>query len=111
MLNLYKNILLDMCASFIGGLVLTLSGNISDECPIFKAVYGSASDIVSKGLANPIALLLSSIIMLTYIELGDHAQRTKKAIFDTLAEGKALTSDLGGKAKMQEYAAAIINRL
>ncbi|CAG8952477.1 hypothetical protein HYFRA_00001224 [Hymenoscyphus fraxineus] len=109
--NLYGDILSDMCAGLIGGLGLTPSGNIGDECSIFEAVHGSAPDIAGKALANPTALLLSSIMMLRHMELYDHAQRIEKAIFDTLAEGKTLTGDLGGKSKTHEYAAAIISRL
>ncbi|KAL7814216.1 hypothetical protein V8C44DRAFT_326091 [Trichoderma aethiopicum] len=109
--NLYGDILSDMCAGLIGGLGLTPSGNIGDECSIFEAVHGSAPDIAGKGLANPTALLLSSIMMLRHMRLNDHANQIEKAIFDTLAEGKALTGDLGGKAKTHEYAAAIIEKL
>lgn len=109
--NLYGDILSDMCAGLIGGLGLTPSGNIGDECSIFEAVHGSAPDIAGKALANPTALLLSSIMMLRHMELNDHAQRIETAIFDTLAEGKSLTGDLGGKAKTHEYAGAIIKRL
>ena len=102
--NLYGDILSDMCAGLIGGLGLTPSGNIGDECSIFEAVHGSAPDIAGKGLANPTALLLSSIMMLRHMGLEEFAKRIEKAIFDTLAEGKALTGDLGGKAKTHEYA-------
>ncbi|KAL2061802.1 hypothetical protein VTL71DRAFT_7180 [Oculimacula yallundae] len=109
--NLYGDILSDMCAGLIGGLGLTPSGNIGDECSIFEAVHGSAPDIAGKALANPTALLLSSIMMLRHMGLNDHAVRIEKAIFDTLAEGKSLTGDLGGKAKTHEYAGAIIKRL
>ncbi|KAF4991576.1 hypothetical protein FGRMN_7695 [Fusarium graminum] len=109
--NLYGDILSDMCAGLIGGLGLTPSGNIGDECSIFEAVHGSAPDIAGKNLANPTALLLSSIMMLRHMGLNDHALRIETAIFDTLAEGKALTGDLGGKAKTSDYAAAIISRL
>ncbi|KAI9798490.1 MAG: Isocitrate dehydrogenase [NAD] subunit alpha, mitochondrial [Piccolia ochrophora] len=109
--NLYGDILSDMCAGLIGGLGLTPSGNIGDECSIFEAVHGSAPDIAGKALANPTALLLSSIMMLQHMGLHDHADRIQKAIFDTLAEGKTLTGDLGGKAKTHEYAGAIIKRL
>ncbi|KAJ4322595.1 NAD-dependent isocitrate dehydrogenase [Fusarium piperis] len=109
--NLYGDILSDMCAGLIGGLGLTPSGNIGDECSIFEAVHGSAPDIAGKGLANPTALLLSSIMMLRHMGLTEHASRIETAIFDTLAEGKALTGDLGGKAKTHEYAQAIISRL
>ncbi|CAK1361438.1 Isocitrate dehydrogenase [NAD] subunit 2, mitochondrial [Cercospora beticola] len=109
--NLYGDILSDMCAGLIGGLGLTPSGNIGDECSIFEAVHGSAPDIAGKGLANPTALLLSSIMMLQHMNLTQHAAQIEKAIFKTLAEGKYLTGDLGGKAKTHEYADAIIKNL
>lgn len=86
--NLYGDILSDMCAGLIGGLGLTPSGNIGDECSIFEAVHGSAPDIAGKSLANPTALLLSSIMMLQHMDLHEHANKIQKAIFDTLAEGK-----------------------
>ena len=91
--NLYGDILSDMCAGLIGGLGLTPSGNIGDECSIFEAVHGSAPDIAGKGLANPTALLLSSIMMLQHMGLNEHADRIQKAIFDTLAEGKVSFAD------------------
>lgn len=86
--NLYGDILSDMCAGLIGGLGLTPSGNIGDECSIFEAVHGSAPDIAGKGLANPTALLLSSIMMLQHMGLTKEAERIQSAIFKTLAEGK-----------------------
>ncbi|WPG97423.1 isocitrate dehydrogenase subunit 2 mitochondrial precursor [Acrodontium crateriforme] len=109
--NLYGDILSDMCAGLIGGLGLTPSGNIGDECSIFEAVHGSAPDIAGQGLANPTALLLSSIMMLQHMGLFEHADRIQAAIFKTLAEGKTITGDLGGKAKTHEYAAAVIKNL
>jgi isocitrate dehydrogenase (NAD+) len=109
--NLYGDILSDMCAGLIGGLGLTPSGNIGDECSIFEAVHGSAPDIAGKGLANPTALLLSSIMMLQHMGLNEHADRIQKAIFKTLAEGKTITGDLGGKARTHEYADAVIKNL
>lgn len=86
--NLYGDILSDMSAGLIGGLGLTPSGNIGDDCSIFEAVHGSAPDIAGKGLANPTALLLSSIMMLQHMELHEYADKIQRAIFDTLAEGK-----------------------
>ncbi|WEW55902.1 NAD-dependent isocitrate dehydrogenase [Emydomyces testavorans] len=109
--NLYGDILSDMCAGLIGGLGLTPSGNIGNECSIFEAVHGSAPDIAGKALANPTALLLSSILMLRHMGLNDHAKKIETAIFATLAEGKVLTGDLGGKAKTHEYASAIVKHL
>ncbi|ORY62933.1 isocitrate dehydrogenase subunit 2 [Pseudomassariella vexata] len=109
--NLYGDILSDMCAGLIGGLGLTPSGNIGDECSIFEAVHGSAPDIAGQGKANPTALLLSSIMMLRHMGLNQYADRIEKATFDTLAEGKVLTGDLGGSSKTHEYAGAIISKL
>ncbi|KAK3698946.1 NAD-dependent isocitrate dehydrogenase [Vermiconidia calcicola] len=109
--NLYGDILSDMCAGLIGGLGLTPSGNIGDECSIFEAVHGSAPDIAGKDLANPTALLLSSIMMLQHMGLNEHADKIQSAIFKTLAEGKTITGDLGGKAKTGEYAEAVIKNL
>lgn len=86
--NLYGDILSDMCAGLIGGLGLTPSGNIGDECSIFEAVHGSAPDIAGKSLANPTALLLSSIMMLQHMGLNEHADKIQKAIFKVLGEGK-----------------------
>lgn len=109
--NLYGDILSDLCAGLIGGLGLTPSGNIGDECSIFEAVHGSAPDIAGKGLANPTALLLSSIMMLQHMGLTQYADRIEKAIFKVLAEGKTITGDLGGKAKTAEYAEAVMRAL
>lgn len=109
--NLYGDILSDMCAGLIGGLGLTPSGNIGDECSIFEAVHGSAPDIAGQGKANPTALLLSSMMMLRHMGLTEYADRIEKATFSTLSEGKALTGDLGGKASTSDYAGAIISKL
>ncbi|KAF2860512.1 3-isopropylmalate dehydrogenase [Piedraia hortae CBS 480.64] len=109
--NLYGDILSDMCAGLIGGLGLTPSGNIGDNCSIFEAVHGSAPDIAGKGLANPTALLLSSIMMLQHMGLHEQANNIQRAIFQTLADGTTITGDLGGRAKTHEYAEAVIKNL
>ena len=109
--NLYGDIISDLCAGLIGGLGLTPSGNIGNDASIFEAVHGSAPDIAGKGLANPTALLLSSIMMLRHMSLHDSAQKIENAIFAVLGEGKAITGDLGGKASTSQYAQAIIDKL
>lgn len=109
--NLYGDILSDMSAGLIGGLGLTPSGNIGDECSIFEAVHGSAPDIAGKNLANPTALLLSSIMMLQHMGLNQYADQIQTAIFKVLAEGKTITGDLGGSAKTNEYAEAVMKAL
>ncbi|EKM59879.1 uncharacterized protein PHACADRAFT_170477 [Phanerochaete carnosa HHB-10118-sp] len=109
--NLYGDILSDMCAGLIGGLGLTPSGNIGRDASIFEAVHGSAPDIAGKGLANPTALLLSSLMMLRHMNLNEYADRIEKATLGTIAEGKTITGDLGGKASTKEYTDAIVKRL
>ncbi|OLL25189.1 Isocitrate dehydrogenase [NAD] subunit 2, mitochondrial [Neolecta irregularis DAH-3] len=93
------------------GLGLTPSGNIGVDAAIFEAVHGSAPDIAGKGLANPTALLLSSVMMLRYMDLGSFADKIENAAFDTLKEGKHITGDLGGTASTTEYTDAIVSRL
>ncbi|KDQ29406.1 hypothetical protein PLEOSDRAFT_1064201 [Pleurotus ostreatus PC15] len=109
--NLYGDILSDMCAGLIGGLGLTPSGNIGRDASIFEAVHGSAPDIAGKGLANPTALLLSSLMMLRHMNLNEYADKIEKAALTTIAEGKTITGDLGGKSSTKEYTSAIIAKL
>lgn len=76
--NLYGDILSDMCAGLIGGLGLTPSANIGQDASIFEAVHGSAPDIAGQGLANPTALLLSSVMMLRHLGLQKEASAIEK---------------------------------
>lgn len=69
-----------MCAGLIGGLGLTPSGNIGKDACIFEAVHGSAPDIAGKGLANPTALLLSSLMMLRHMGLMEEALKIESAV-------------------------------
>ncbi|PWN18506.1 putative IDH2-isocitrate dehydrogenase subunit 2, mitochondrial [Microstroma glucosiphilum] len=108
--NLYGDILSDMCAGLIGGLGLTPSGNIGKDASIFEAVHGSAPDIAGKDMANPTALLLSSIMMLRHMGLFDKADQIESAIFKTIANGET-TGDLGGKLGTKKFTEKIISRL
>src|SRR6476659_9777209 len=76
-----------------------------------EAVHGSAPDIAGQGIANPTALLMSATIMLRHIGEQDAAQRIEKAMLDVFAEGKSLTRDLGGTAKTNEFASAIVEKI
>ncbi|GAA6001862.1 isocitrate dehydrogenase (NAD(+)) IDH2 [Rhodotorula paludigena] len=109
--NLYGDILSDMCAGLIGGLGLTPSGNIGKDASIFEAVHGSAPDIAGKGLANPTALLLSGIMMLRHMNLFEQAAAIEKAALSTIAEGRFITRDLGGKASCDQYTSEILKKL
>lgn len=110
--NLYGDILSDLSSGLIGGLGLTPSGNMGDEVSIFEAVHGSAPDIAGKGLANPTALLLSSVMMLRHMGLEDHASQIENAVLKTIASGPAnITGDLKGTANTKKFTEEVIKRL
>jgi len=109
--NLYGDIVSDLCSGLIGGLGLSAGANIGDEVAVFEAVHGSAPDIAGKNKANPIALLLSAVLMLNHINETKAAKKIERAVEKTLAEGKNLTSDLNGQASTDEITEAIINKL
>jgi len=109
--NLYGDVMSDLAAGLVGGLGVVPSGNIGDEGAIFEAVHGTAPDIAGKGVANPTALLMSSILMLNYIGEASTADRVEQALWKVYREGKHLTRDLGGKASTMEFADAVIAAL
>jgi isocitrate dehydrogenase (NAD+) len=109
--NLYGDIVSDLCAGLVGGLGVVPGANLGTEIGVFEAVHGSAPDIAGKGVANPMALLLSAILMLRHIDEGDMADRIMKSLGEVLSEGKVRTRDLGGSASTIEFTEAICRRL
>ena len=109
--NLYGDIVSDLCAGLVGGLGVVPAANLGTEIGVFEAVHGSAPDIAGKNLANPTALLLSSVLMLHHIGEGALANRVMAALGGVLSEGKVRTRDLGGAAGTREFADAICQRL
>jgi len=109
--NLYGDIVSDLCAGLIGGLGLAPGANIGDGIAIFEAVHGSAPDIAGKNLANPVALILSSALMLEHLGERNAGARVRKAVLAVLEEGKTLTRDLGGSSGTTEIAEAIAARV
>lgn len=106
--NLYGDIVSDLCAGLVGGLGLVPGANIGDKYAVFEAVHGSAPDIAGKGIANPLAVLLSGILMLEHIGQMKPAEKIRQAIHRMTQKGEALTPDLGGKASTMEMAEAIV---
>ena len=109
--NLYGDIVSDLCAGLVGGLGLVPGANFGENCSVFEAVHGSAPDIAGKGIANPTAVMLSSILMLRHLGKHDVAARVEKAIFQIYADGKHLTRDVGGSANTTEFTSAVIGAL
>jgi isocitrate dehydrogenase (NAD+) len=109
--NLYGDIISDLAAGLIGGLGLAPSGNIGEQAAVFEAVHGSAPDIAGKNIANPTALLLSSLLMLQHIGEVQVAETIFKALVRVLANREIRTPDLGGHGTTQSFAQAIIDEL
>lgn len=115
--NLYGDVVSDLCAGLVGGLGVVPGANIGDERAIFEAVHGSAPDIAGKGIANPLALLMSAVMMLNHLADTRHDENCRKvstAVKDaynlTLADSKK-TRDLGGELSTEQFADAVIERL
>lgn len=109
--NLYGDIISDLCAGLVGGLGVVPGANIGESGAVFEAVHGTAPDIAGRNAANPAALLLSAAMMLDYLGEDDTAARIRAALEAVLAEGRAVTPDLGGSATTSEMTAAIIRKL
>jgi isocitrate dehydrogenase (NAD+) len=109
--NLYGDIVSDLCAGFIGGLGMAPGANIGESVAVFEAVHGSAPDIAGKNVANPMALVLSSAMMLDHVGEVEAAGRVREAVYAVLREGKVLTRDLGGNAGTTQIAEAIAARV
>jgi isocitrate dehydrogenase (NAD+) len=95
----------------VGGLGVVPGANIGEKCAIFEAVHGTAPDIAGKGMANPTALLMSSVMMLRWMEFKDEAERLSQAIARIYSEGKVRTIELGGTATTREFTEALISFL
>jgi isocitrate dehydrogenase (NAD+) len=109
--NLYGDLISDLCAGLVGGLGVVPGSNIGDDGAVFEAVHGSAPDIAGKGVANPLALIMSGVMMLEHLHEDAIATRIRTAYNSVLTEGKTLTRDLGGTAGTQAFADAVIAKL
>lgn len=109
--NLYGDILSDLCAGLAGGLGVVPGANIGSHAAVFEAVHGTAPDIAGRGLANPLAVLLSGLMLLEYVGEWKIAERVQRAVWDVLERGEFLTGDLGGKAGTDTFTDAIVDRL
>jgi isocitrate dehydrogenase (NAD+) len=109
--NLYGDVMSDLAAGLVGGLGVVPSANIGDDCAMFEAVHGTAPDIAGKGLANPTALLMSSVLMLDHLGERTTARRIEVALEKVYREAKHTTRDVGGPAGTDEFAEAVIAAL
>ncbi|XP_076887770.1 isocitrate dehydrogenase [NAD] regulatory subunit 1, mitochondrial-like [Bidens hawaiensis] len=113
--NLYGNLVANTAAGIAGGTGVMPGGNVGVEYAIFEqgASAGNVGKpkMVEKKKANPVALLLSSAMMLRHLELPDYADRLETAVKHVIEEGKYRTKDLGGSSTTQEVTDAVISAL
>jgi isocitrate dehydrogenase (NAD+) len=105
--NLYGDMISDLGAGLVGGLGVVPGANLGEGCAVFEAVHGSAPDIANKNMANPMALLLSALMMLDHIGEQDAGRRIRQALERVLEAGDVRTRDLGGQASTTEFTDAI----
>jgi isocitrate dehydrogenase (NAD+) len=92
--NLYGDVLSDLCAGMIGGLGVAPGGNYGETVAVFEPTHGSAPKYAGQNKVNPIAQLLSGMLMLRHLEERDAADRLERAISDVIREGKSVTYDM-----------------
>jgi isocitrate dehydrogenase (NAD+) len=109
--NLYGDIVSDLAAGLVGGLGVVPGANMGERDAVFEAVHGSAPDIAGKGIANPTALMLSSVLMLIHLGELSAATRLRSAVERTYAEQKHLPPDVGGNASTSKFTDAVIANL
>jgi isocitrate dehydrogenase (NAD+) len=106
--NLYGDIVSDLAAGLVGGLGVAPGANIGSEAAVFEPVHGSVPKYAGLDRADPTAMILSGVLMLRHLGEMDAADRIEDAVREVIAEGRAVTPDLGGTVGTQAMADAIV---
>jgi len=110
--NLYGDIVSDLAAGLIGGLGLAPGANYGPDCAVFEAIHGSAPDIAGKGIANPIAMILSAAMMCHHLGDSESYMRIRKAVRTITRDHRdLLTPDLGGKGNTRSLTDVIVKEI
>ncbi|TVQ59223.1 MAG: isocitrate/isopropylmalate dehydrogenase family protein [Phycisphaerales bacterium] len=115
--NLYGDIISDLCAGLVGGLGVVPGANIGEKAAVFEAVHGSAPTIAGKGVANPLALIMSGVMMLNHLaetrndETCVRAAARIKNAYDAAMRAGEKTADLGGELGTMDFAEVIAKRI
>jgi isocitrate dehydrogenase (NAD+) len=107
--NLYGDIVSDLTAGLVGGLGVVPGANYGEGCAVFEAVHGSAPDIAGRGVANPVAVILSAAQLLRHLGEDAAAAAVERAVDAALLEPKNRTRDLGGSADLEAITRAIVD--
>jgi len=112
--NMFGDILSDLAGGLVGGMGMAPSGDIGDNCAVFQPAHGTAPDIAGKGIANPVAMILSATMMLEWL---GHEQtvlagrRIESAVQKVFEDPANRTPDMGGKLSTSEITDLIIDAL
>lgn len=115
--NLYGDIISDLCAGLVGGLGVAPGANIGTQSAIFEPTHGSAPKYKGMNKVNPVAIILSAVLMLRHMGENTHADRLENAVASVIAEGKYVTYDMKENRSdptavgTREMADAIITRM
>jgi len=109
--NMFGDIISDLCAQLVGGLGFAASGNIGDKLAVFEPTHGSAPKYAGQYKVNPIAMLITTKLMLDYLGETEKADRLMDAIAKIIKEGKVRTYDMGGTSSTLDMARAIAENL
>ena len=108
--NMFGDILSDVAAFHVGGLGLLPSANLGEAHALFEPVHGSAPDIAGRGIANPVAALRCTVMLLDHLGDEENARRLEAAIGRVMDRG-LLTPDLGGRATTAEFGSVVLAEL
>jgi isocitrate dehydrogenase (NAD+) len=109
--NLYGDIVSDLCSGLVGGLGVSPGANLGEDCAVFEAVHGSAPDIAGRGIANPMALMRSAVMMLGHLGMKTEEARLAAAMHQVVVVEKVWTRDLGGDASTQQFTEAVVRAI
>jgi len=109
--NMFGDIISDLCAQLVGGLGFASSGNIGDNYAVFEPTHGSAPKYAGLNKVNPIAMLLSAMLMLDWLGETNSSQRLESAIAEVIHDGKVRTYDMGGRNTTLDVANAVAAKL
>ena len=110
--NLYGAIILNIAAYMVGGPGVSSGVNLSDKVAIFEqGTRHTGGKVAGKNLANPTAMMLSSVMMLRHLQLPHFADRIQEGVLKTLKEGRVRTADIGGSATTTKFTEEVINNI
>lgn len=110
-MNMFGDIISDLCAQLVGGLGFAASANIGDNYAVFEPTHGSAPKYAGQYKVNPIAMILTAKLMLDWLAESESATRLEKAVAAVISESKVRTYDMGGSASTLEIAEAVAAKL